>query len=287
MIKSFFKTGIGIATTFMSITFLTSCSNSSLSTDIINGSDMSIKESILNLEIPDSKIQLIGYKTIIIPEDERDEFRAYFGKMEEFVNNKQIFFDEENASFFIMYCPLADAIIINNGDTLIADSKGYININTTNSKFDNKTTLIGRKKTDNILGTGNCTRTNNYILFKRPLKTHKVNGKTLYYDLGIRNCSTQCSESNKSLVRKILSKINPEQGCENENVSCIENHGGVNCSTAFDINQGRCKFNPNVCMDYNGWGSDCIDGKTINFPGSDCFISILKGHCWNEIPNNN
>lgn len=51
MIKSFFKTGIGIATTFMSITFLTSCSNSSLSTDIINGSDMSIKESILNLDI--------------------------------------------------------------------------------------------------------------------------------------------------------------------------------------------------------------------------------------------
>lgn len=45
MIKSFLKTGIGIATTFMSITFLTSCSNSSLSTDIINGSDMSIKES--------------------------------------------------------------------------------------------------------------------------------------------------------------------------------------------------------------------------------------------------
>ena len=53
MIKSFLKTGIGIATTFMSITFLTSCSNSSLSTDIINGSDMSIKESILNLEIPE------------------------------------------------------------------------------------------------------------------------------------------------------------------------------------------------------------------------------------------
>jgi hypothetical protein len=78
MIKSFFKTGIGIATTFMSITFLTSCSNSSLSTDIINGSDMSIKESILNLEIVQAdKISLATvFDTVVVHNNQYWELKT-------------------------------------------------------------------------------------------------------------------------------------------------------------------------------------------------------------------
>lgn len=62
-----------------------------------------------------------------------------------------------------------------------------------------------------------------------------------------------------------------------------KNHDGKNCSNAFGINNGRCTFNPNVCMDYNGWSTDCVDGKVSNFPGSDCYSAILRGECWNKI----
>ena len=70
---------------------------------------------------------------------------------------------------------------------------------------------------------------------------------------------------------------------EDNKVSCMNNHGGPNCSTAFGISNGRCTFDATVCMDYNGWGTDCINGKVSNFFGSDCFSALLKGHCWNEV----
>ena len=49
------------------------------------------------------------------------------------------------------------------------------------------------------------------------------------------------------------------------------------------LNNGRCTFNPNVCMDYNGWFTDCVNGKVSNFPGSDCDTAMGRGECWNEI----
>ena len=37
------------------------------------------------------------------------------------------------------------------------------------------------------------------------------------------------------------------------------------------------------CMDYNGWFTDCVNGKVSNFPGSDCDTAMGRGECWNEI----
>ena len=36
-------------------------------------------------------------------------------------------------------------------------------------------------------------------------------------------------------------------------------------------------------MDYNGWFTDCVNGKVSNFPGSDCDTAMGRGECWNEI----
>lgn len=67
-------------------------------------------------------------------------------------------------------------------------------------------------------------------------------------------------------------------------VSCYQNHGNRNCSVTFGINEGRCiSLSLTVCMDYNGWITDCINGKILNFPGSDCDRAMGQGHCWNEI----
>jgi hypothetical protein len=75
---------------------------------------------------------------------------------------------------------------------------------------------------------------------------------------------------------------------------CLANHGGENCSKAYKINEGRCTMNPKTCMDYNGYTTDCTKGtthrwgiptlsKVIKFVGSDCSVSVLRGHCYNEL----
>ena len=246
--------------------------------------DAIARESSLSasLNIPPHQVQLMGSKTIPIPTEEQKEFSDWFGKMDEFLNNEQVYYAEDG-TYFLMYCPLSDAIVLVDGcDTVYADEKGRLQIK---REDYNSAVIIGRKKSENILGTGNSKVLGDNIIFDKPLPLVRNTDAVLVYDLGIRNCSAQCSESKKSFLRRLFSKSDPEphHGCEETKVSCLANHGGVNCSTAFKINKGRCDFNPNVCMDYNGWGTDCVDGKTSNFPGSDCFFSMLQGHCWNEI----
>lgn len=75
---------------------------------------------------------------------------------------------------------------------------------------------------------------------------------------------------------------------------CLQNHNGINCSKAYNINMGRCPMNAKTCMDYNGFTTDCKKGtttkfgiptlsKAIKFLGSDCSVSMARGHCWNEV----
>jgi hypothetical protein len=83
---------------------------------------------------------------------------------------------------------------------------------------------------------------------------------------------------------------NPEDG----GGGCLANHGGENCSKAYGISEGRCPMDPATCMDYNGYSTDCKKGttwhfgiptfsKVIKFVGSDCSVSVLRGHCYNEL----
>lgn len=265
---------------------MVSCSNYELD-DIdymsVFKEDAMAKEALLSskLHLTSETVQLMGCKTIPIPADERREFNSWFGKMDEFINNERIYYAEDG-SYFLMYSNLADAVVLIDGcDTLYADDNGKISI----SKDYKTAVVLGRKKSEHVLGTGHSKVVGDLILFDKPLVMERNSGNVLFYDLGVRNCSAQCSENKKSFLKRLFSKSDPEpnHGCEDKKVSCLENHGGVNCSNAFGINNGRCEFNPNVCMDYNGWGTDCIDGKTINFPGSDCYTAILHFHCWNEI----
>lgn len=98
----------------------------------------------------------------------------------------------------------------------------------------------------------------------------------------------------KRWVGPISEATNAWQSSRQPNRGCVANHGGINCSKKYGYNQGRCPFNPNTCMDYNGYYTDCIKGtnevggipsmgKTIKFIGSDCSVSVADGHCWNEL----
>ena len=86
--------------------------------------DSSIKESLLtnSINVSESSIQVIECKTIIIPEDEQIQSQKAFGDISDFVNNPQIYYSE-GGSFFRMYIPLANAImLVNSKDTLFAYS---------------------------------------------------------------------------------------------------------------------------------------------------------------------
>lgn len=64
---------------------------------------------------------------------------------------------------------------------------------------------------------------------------------------------------------------------------CTQNHPGyANCSDAFQLWGGNCVQRRDVCMDFNGWGSDCVKGPKTYFLGSDCQKAMTLGHCWNE-----
>lgn len=98
-----------------------------------------------------------------------------------------------------------------------------------------------------------------------------------------------CCPTTTSEVPRIKSGSEPggEIG-EEGRVSCMENHGGPNCTNAFGIYQGRCPLATSHCMDYNGFLPNCSNPSgmatnAIAFPGSDCFVAIAMGQCWNEM----
>ena len=93
--------------------------------------------------------------------------------------------------------------------------------------------------------------------------------KSASYNLCVFDLGEQIVNSNECCDEVVKIKTRSEGG-DGGKISCVANHGGKNCSNAFSINNGRCTFNPNVCMDYNGWFTDCVNGKVSNFPGSDC-----------------
>ena len=82
--------------------------------------------------------------------------------------------------------------------------------------------------------------------------------KSASYNLCVFDLGEQIVNSNECCDEVVKIKTRSEGG-DGGKISCVANHGGKNCSNAFGINNGRCTFNPNVCMDYNGWFTDCVD----------------------------
>ena len=84
--------------------------------------------------------------------------------------------------------------------------------------------------------------------------------KSASYNLCVFDLGEQIVNSNECCDEVVKIKTRSEGG-DGGKISCVANHGGKNCSNAFGINNGRCTFNPNVCMDYNGW----YDRRSIEF----------------------
>lgn len=82
-----------------------------------------------------------------------------------------------------------------------------------------------------------------------------------------------------NIIRDDLRKRCDEIGCPNQ--GCVKNHGGLNCSNKFNINQGRCPFRSDICMDFNGWFTDCVRhtdkvGRLPRFPAAIATIPWVR-----------
>lgn len=143
--------------------------------------------------------------------------------------------------------------------------------------------IVGRRATDQVSGVeGNVIRDGIIYLESPALPIRHLDARTTIYDFGIKSLEHD-GHGHGHVKRE-----------DDGKKGCLENHKGKNCSKTYGINQGRCPMNAKTCMDYNGFKTDCKKGtttkfgfptlsKAIKFLGSDCSISMARGHCWNEV----
>jgi len=231
-------------------------------------------------------VKLIGFKTYNISNSEKEDFKRLVSEYgEELEKNNHVFSDD--FSFFRLYFPLHTAIVEYNGINYTADEKGTVSI--PNLTDISKIKVIGRKRSETVHGTGSNIIEKDRILLKEAFRQEIKNGIKAGYSIENNACIfdfkalTSMSGSCCSTTANGIPRLKSGNESGHEGVSCVNNHGGKNCSDAFGIYKGRCTFVSTHCMDYNGWVTDCINGKLINFPGSDCDYAMGSGHCWNEL----
>lgn len=208
-------------------------------------------------------IYLFGYKWV-----------QYFGENKELVNKiweEHKIEIEENGSFLTLdglariYCPLKDAILTINDVKYYADSCGYVN----NLELlpTDEIHIIGRSATEKSILT----------IFNSKLSPNRIIGNCLIFNLGEKDISHSKHETN------LLSRSEGNSGDNDGGVSCTVNHGNYpNCTYAFDCYRGRCDKRKDICIDYNGPGTNCTHDHKY-FIGSDCAYAMAMGHCWNEL----
>ena len=253
------------------------------------------KEFVKTLSSEKDVVKLIGFKTYEISDAEKQHFRTLeseFGKDLKQINT--VFSDD--FSFYRVYFPLHTAIVEYNGKTYTADEKGVVSI--PNLKDISKVKIIGRKRSETVHGTGSNIIEKDHILLKNEFIQEVRNGVELGYSIDENACifdfkaltsmnASCCSNSNSiiaSMIPRLKSGYEGEE--EEDRVSCMENHGGgINCTIAFGIYQGRCGLATDHCMDYNGYLAEefgCTGSHTF-FVGSDCCVALSMGKCWNEL----
>lgn len=213
----------------------------------------------------DNSIKLIGFKKIKLSSKELGEFLLLSKNYKNKLHN--YYFDEVDRSMRI-YFPVEAALVEHNNTLVEASENGELKLDGEQTDIEHFS-VVGRKQTPLVTGVeGNDIRNGIIYLAQKNKSDHHI-GNMYVFDFGYK----MIMEHNHSGTNGTMEKA-----------SCMSNHGGGrNCSVAFNIYQGRCTFNSSVCMDYNGWFTNCVNGKWSNFPGSDCDYALGAGHCWNEV----
>jgi hypothetical protein len=231
-------------------------------------------------------IKLVGFKTVKIPLHRQTEFEELYNTNaynEEYVGYRSAYYDFETASLRI-YFPVAGALVEHDGELIEASELGEFDVDDIQGDYHVK----GRYQTDKVHGHEGNIIQDGIVYLGKPCPPSHRHGKVHIYDFGLK--SLDDDHSGHSHHQRRQDEEENGEGSEDQqpNRGCIKNHGGINCSKAYGIDNGRCEFNPNTCMDYNGYLSNVLgdckkEDKYLYFVGSDCFDSVADGNCWNEM----
>ena len=249
------------------IVFIMGCSKDKITTPQSDKKDLVTFEkeysNSLTYTSPNS-IKLIGFKKIQLTGKELGEYLLLSKDHKAELYN--YYYNEADGSLRV-YFPVEAALVEDDNTLAEANAMGELTLLNFRSNND-QLVVVGRKQTDLVTGVeGNIIRDGIIYLAQKNSSDHRI-GNIYVFDFG----------------NKMLMDHHHGASTTMEKAACMNNHGGHrNCSTAFNIHKGRCAFNANVCMDYNGWFTNCVNGKWSNFPGSDCDYAMGSGHCWNEV----
>lgn len=291
-----------LLTSIVSFTFLYSCSEKLnnnekllLKNDLFHKQVNKVEIDLAsNLSANDKLVKLIGYKTIYLDNNEAAHLKKLRETNRELFENRDNYYFSENGRLLRVYFPMHTAIVRFSGNDYIADENGIVDFGKV--KLDNSITIVGREKTSLVRGTGSNIIKNDKLLLKNIISPNKYykDDNVFVFDLGIRSFNGEAGHSccgnqkkifevdlfNQSLGNFDVKVSTVAKAVDDGRISCYDNHGGKNCSVAFNIDKGRCSStNLMICMDYNGWFTDCINGKLLNFIGSDCDYAMGAGHC--------
>lgn len=209
------------------------------------------------------EITMFGYKTMMLEGENKEIVKWQYKNYKKEIDDQKGIFIASDFSFYRIYFPMHTALISFENVEYAANEKGMIQLPIQRSKALNSLAITGRIKSDKVTGCGSNIITPNKIILKDALTPAEIIGNACIFNMGLIDC------------------------CESEtraSVACTQNHGSyANCSDAFGIWGDNCVTRRDVCMDFNGYGSDCVKGPKTYFIGSDCQKAMLQGHCWNEI----
>ena len=216
---------------------------------------------------PSESVKLIGYKTIYLPPDEIEEITLHYNENhDEWVEITNIYCDPHKGILRV-YFPVEEALVEHGVDIHEATPMGGLNIT-----VHTNIAVIGRKQTEHIRGVSSNNIKDGVIYLADKKHPHHQFENVYVFDFGEKKLDHHYPEGIHA---------RSDEG----HTSCMNNHGGPNCSDKFNIHNGRCPARHDVCVDYNGFWTDCHKGgsRWRNFPGSDCFDALARGHCWNEV----
>jgi hypothetical protein len=231
----------------------------------------------LSWKLPNETMKVVGCKKFKIPPQKLEDFEDDYEKNYHKVKTHDAHFYDEALGEIRVYFPVAGALIEHQGSYIEANDVGEFQI----EDVDGDYAVLGRYQTDHIHGVpGNIIKDGIIFLAEKAYPTRVIEN-TFIYDFGYRDFMHDHDDHPHGKRGDAVWDVDK---------GCYTNHGNENCSDKFNIhNKSPCTENHKTCMDYNGADTNCIkggEGKPLHFIGSDCYTSVTRGHCWNEMVTN-
>ena len=194
-------------------------------------------------------------------------------------------FWDRDAKELRIYFPVASAMLQHRDVLVEANERGELE----HESIEGDYSVLGRRQTEHVRGVaGNIINNGTIYLAKKNEPVRRIGANVHVYDFGYRSLDHEHHHDQRKRMLEPEgpgdSNVDNGENPDATNNGFVANHGGINCSKAYGIDESRCDMNPDTCMDYNGWFTDCEKAhKYLYFLGSDCSVSVSMGNCWNEI----